>query len=211
MVTNLVKMKWKAWALTFGAAVAMPSGPVAAAGAVDEVYVKSLAAPGKTVLVIEYYDGNRKVVARQGFASVSGFKAVSPTDIRVDERTTLHLYGVEPCAGEMVNAKENFAGRCADFARGQLEILLKNPKVLFCRAFVSEQHAPVEDATCFGYYNFPGALDTVENLEEQLVSLGALRLTKKPDGSLMRPDLADAEKIGRGGFGMWADPRVQDQ
>ncbi|MBB3917206.1 hypothetical protein EFB14_24040 [Rhizobium fabae] len=193
------------------AATAMSSSPTLAAGVVDEPYVKSLAAAGKTVLVIEYYDGNRKVVGRQGFASATGFKAASPTDIRVDDKVRLHLYGVEPCAGEMVNRKENFAGRCDDFAQTQLEILLRNPKVLFCRAFVSEEHAPTQDATCFGYYNFPGTLDTVENLEEQLVSLGALRLAKKPDGLPMRPDLAEAEKIGRSGFGMWADPRVQGQ
>ena len=187
-------------------------GPVAAAASgVNEAYVRSLAAPGRTVLVIEYYDGERKVVARKGFASAAGYKAVSPTNIRVDAKLQLHLYGIEPCAGEMVNRKENFAGRCGDFAQGQLTIMLKSPRVLFCRAFISEQSAPVQDATCFGYYSYPGSLDTVENLEEQLVSLGALKLSKKSDGSLMRPDLAGAEKIGRGGFGMWADPRVQQQ
>lgn len=210
-MTNLVKLRECACSLALIAAATMSSSPALAAGVVDDAYVKSLAAPGKTVLVIEYYDGNRKVVGRQGFASVSGFKAASPTDIRVDDRIRLHLYGVEPCAGEMVNRQENFAGRCEGFAQTRLEILLKRPKVLFCRAFVSEEHASTQDATCFGYYNFPGTLDTVENLEEQLVSLGALRLAKKPDGSPMRPDLAEAEKIGRGGFGMWADPRVQRQ
>lgn len=210
-MTNSVNLREWACSLALVVLATTSSSPALAAGVVDEAYVKSLAAPGKTVLVIEYYDGNRKVVGRQGFASVDGFTAASPTDIRVDGRVRLHLYGVEPCADEMVNRKENFAGRCEDFARTQLEILLKNPKVLFCRAFVSEEHAPIQDATCFGYYNFPGTLDTVENLEEQLVSLGALRLAKKPDGSPMRPDLADAEKIGRGGFGMWADPRVQGQ
>lgn len=189
----------------------MAAAPARAAGTVDEAYVRSLAAPGKTVLVIEYYDGNKNVAARKGFASAKGFAAVSPTDIKVDDKLQLHLYGLEPCVGEMVNRKENFAGRCADFAKAQLAILLKSPKVLFCRAFISAENTAVQDTTCFGYYSFPGSLDTVDNLEEQLVSLGALRLAKKADGSLMRPDLAEAEKIGRGGFGMWADPRVQAQ
>lgn len=182
-----------------------------AAGGVDRSYVKSLAAPGKTVLVIEYYDGNRAVVARSGFASASGYKAVSPTDIKVDDKVTLHLFGLEPCQGEMVNRQENFAGTCADYAEQQLQTMLRSPRVVFCRAFLSEQNAPVQDATCFGYYNYPGSLDTIDNLEEQLASLGALRLSKKPDGSLLRPDLASAEKIGRGGFGMWADPRIKAQ
>lgn len=194
-----------------GTIVLLTAGQVWAAGGVDRAYVKSLAAPGKTVLVIEYYDGGGKVVDRKGFASAVGFKAGSPTDVQVSREITLHLYGLEPCRGEMVNQRENFAGRCADFATQQLQILLKSPKVLFCRAFLTEKNAPRQDATCFGYYNFPGSLDTVDNLEEQLVSLGALRLSRKPDGSLMRPDLTDAEKIGQGGFGMWADPRIKDQ
>ncbi|WP_104827922.1 hypothetical protein [Rhizobium sp. NXC24] len=184
---------------------------IAAAGAVDEAYVKSFAAPGKTVLIVEYYNGDRKVVGRRGFASATGFKVASPTDIAVADKVRLHLFGLEPCVGEMVNRKENFAGRCEDFAREQLAILLKSPKVLFCRAFVSEENAPLQDATCFGYYNYPGTLDTVDNIEEQLLSLGAVKLSKKPDGTLMRPDLAGAEKIGRSGFGMWADPRVQNR
>ena len=68
--------------------------------------------------------------------------------------------------------------------------------------------APAPPVVFHEPYNFAGSLDSVDNFEEQLLSLGALRLAKKPDGTLMRPDLADAEKIGRQGFGMWADPRV---
>ncbi|MGV1760530.1 hypothetical protein ACQZ6F_27420 [Rhizobium sp. A22-96] len=182
-----------------------------AAGNVNDAYVKSLAAPGKTVLVIEYYDGNKQVAGRKGYTSTTGFKAASATDIAVDASRRLHLYGLEPCSGEMVNRREGFAGKCEDFARAQLAILLKSPKVLFCRAFVSEENAADQDVTCFGYYNYPGTLDTVDNLEEQLLSIGAVKLAKKPDGSLMRPDLAHAETIGRGGYGMWADPREQAQ
>ncbi|WP_341487113.1 hypothetical protein [Pararhizobium sp. A13] len=182
-----------------------------AGGAVDRAYVKSLAAPGKVVLVVEYYDPAGKIVDRMGFASPSGFRAKSPVDIAVDAEVGLHLYGLEPCRGEMVNQKEGFAGGCGDYAREQLDIMLKAAKVIFCRAFLTERNAPLQDATCFGYYNYPGTLDTVDNFEEQLVSLGALRLSRKQDGTLMRPDLEDAERIGRGGFGMWADPRVVAQ
>jgi hypothetical protein len=191
--------------------LAAATGPAVAGGGVDREYIKSLAAPGKAVLVLEYYDGNRRVVARNGFASVSGYKAISPTDIRVDDKVTLHLFGLEPCEGDMVNRQENYAGSCVDYAVQQLQIILKSPGVVFCRAFLSEQNAPLQDATCFGYYNYPGSLETVDNFEEQLVSFGALRLSKKSDGTLMRPDLVPAEKIGRGGFGMWADPRVESQ
>jgi hypothetical protein len=182
-----------------------------AGGAVDPAYVKSLATPGKVVLVVEYYDPAGKVVDRKGFASRNGFRAKSPVDIAVDAGVGLHLYGLEPCRGEMVNQREGFAGSCGDFARQELDIMLKAAKVIFCRAFLTERNAPLQDATCFGYYNYPGTLDAVDNLEEELVSLGALRLSKKRDGALMRPDLADAERIGRTGFGMWADPRVAAQ
>jgi len=181
------------------------------AGMVDKDYIRSLAAPGRTVLVIEYYDGQGRVAERKGYASAAGFGATSPTDIRVDETVTLRLFGIEPCDGDLVNRRERFTGSCADFARRGLETMLKSPKVIFCRVFVSEQNAPAQDATCYGYYNYPGSLDAVDMLEEQLVSLGSHRIAKKPDGSSARPDLQKAEKIGRSGFGMWADPRIKNQ
>ncbi|MBD9561108.1 hypothetical protein [Ensifer sp. ENS03] len=186
--------------------------PALSASDIDKNYIKSLAAPGKTVLVIEYYDGSGKVADRKGYATTAGFKAVSPTDFRVDDKTTLRLYGLEPCKGEMVNRSEDFAGSCDDFAQKQLQIMLQNPKVVFCRAFVSEQGAPLQNATCYGYYNFPGTLDSVDMFEEQLLSLGALRISQKPDGTPARSDLTKAEEIGqKGSFGMWADPRVKGQ
>ncbi len=178
---------------------------------VNADYVRSLAAPGKTVLVVEYHDGQGGVAERKGFASTSGFRAVSATDFKVDGKVTVHLYGIEPCHGNLVNRQEDFAGSCDEFARRGLETLLQSPKVIFCRAFVSEIRAPVQDATCYGYYHFAGSLDSVDMFEEQLVSLGTHRIATKPDGSPARTDLAEAEKIGRSGFGMWADPRVKAQ
>ncbi len=182
-----------------------------AAGSVNSDYIRSLAAPGKTVLVIEYYGSDKTVASRKGFVSSEGFKPISPTDFRVDEKVSLHLYGLEPCRGEMVNQRDGFAGSCDDYAKEQLSVKLRAAKVIFCRAFLTEEKAATQDATCFGYYAYPGTLDTVDNLEEQLVSIGALRLARRSDGSPLRADLVDDEKIGRGGFGMWADPRVQEQ
>ncbi|TPN37908.1 hypothetical protein FKO01_06580 [Mesorhizobium sp. B2-3-3] len=194
--------------LVAGLALALPAS---GAPPIDQAYVRSLAAPGKTVLVMEYYDGQGAIVDRKGFASARGFDAVSPTDFQVDEKLTVHLYGIEPCDGDLVNQRENFSGTCADYARRGLQTMLQSPKVIFCRAFLSETNAQAQDATCYGYYNYPGSLDTIDMLEEQLVSIGTHRIAKKPDGTLARKDLAEAEKIGRGGFGMWADPRIKDQ
>lgn len=185
--------------------------PAYAAEPVDEAYIRSLAAPGKTVLVMEYYDGQGKISERKGYASASGFRAISATDFRVDADLTVHLYGIEPCQGEMVNRKEGFTGSCDDYARRGLETLLQSPKVIYCRAFVSETGAKAQDATCYGYYNYPGSLDTVDMFEEQLVSLGSHRLARRPDGTPARTDLKEAEEIGRRGFGMWADPRIAGQ
>lgn len=185
--------------------------PAHAAGPVDEAYVRSLAAPGKTVLVMEYYDGQGNVAERKGFASASGFRTVSPTEFRVDADLTVHLYGIEPCEGDMVNRDEGFAGSCEDYARQGLEMLLQSPRVIYCRAFVSETGAPVQDATCYGYYHFPGSLDTIDMFEEQLVSLGSHRVAKRPDGTPARTDLGEAEAIGRRGYGMWVDPRIAGQ
>ncbi|OQM73457.1 hypothetical protein [Manganibacter manganicus] len=185
--------------------------PAYAAGPVDDAYIRSLAAPGKTVLVMEYYDGQGKVSERKGYASASGFKAVSATDVRVDANLTVHLYGIETCQGDMVNRKEDYAGSCDDYARQGLATLLQSPRVIYCRAFVSEIGAQTQDATCYGYYNYPGSLDSVDMFEEQLVSLGSHRIAKRPDGTPARTDLKEAEDIGRRGYGMWADPRIAGQ
>lgn len=192
--------------------VAISAGlPAYAAGPVDDAYVRSLAAPGKTVLVMEYYDGQGEVSQRKGYASASGFRAVSTTDFRVNANLTVHLYGIEPCQGDMVNLKEAFTGSCDDYARQGLATLLQSPRVIYCRAFVSEAGAQAQDATCYGYYNYPGSLDSVDMFEEQLVSLGSHRVAKRPDGTPARTDLKEAEDIGRVGYGMWADPRIAGQ
>jgi hypothetical protein len=196
----------------FGWMVAMSAClPAYAAEPVDKTYVRSLAAPGKTVLVMEYYDGQGTVSERKGFTSASGFRATSATDFRVDANLVVHLYGIEPCDGDMVNRKEDFAGSCEDYARRGLETLLKNPRVIYCRAFVSETGAATQDATCYGYYHFPGSLDSVDMFEEALVSLGSHRIAKGADGTPARTDLKEDEAIGRLGYGMWADPRIAGQ
>jgi hypothetical protein len=182
-----------------------------AAPEIDKAYIRSLASPGSTVLVIEYFDGGGQVAKRKGYASKTGFKAVSATDFKVDDKTSVHLFGLEPCDGDMVNRKEGYAGSCQDYAQEQLSIMLQSPKVVYCRAFLSEENRPVQDATCYGYYNFPGSLDTIDMLEEQLVSMGALRLAKDQGGKPKRSDLKDAEEIGIRGWGMWVDPRIKAQ
>lgn len=175
---------------------------------VDEDFVRSLASPGKRVLVMEYRDGKGGVNKRRGFASPSGFKSLSATDFRVDGQSAIHLYGIEPCEGDLINEREDYSGTCEAYAREGLDTLLKSARVIFCRAFLSEENAPVQDATCYGYFSYPDVLDAIWMFEEQLVSVGAHRIARKPDGTPLRADLEEAEAIGRNGYGMWADPRI---
>jgi hypothetical protein len=179
---------------------------------IDKGYVKSLAAPDKKVLVVEYLDGADKVVDRKGYASESGWNAKSATEFEATKGVVLKLFGVAPCSGELVVKSENFAGTCDDHAKANLQTMLSSAHVIFCRSFVTEQAAASQDTTCYGYYAVPGAMDSVDMIEEQLVSLGALRPTKKADGTGARPDLADAEEIAmKGSYGMWSDPRTRSQ
>lgn len=183
-----------------------------AADPVDKTYVKSLAAPSKKVLVIEYYDGKGVVIERKGYSRMDSWKAVSPTEFDATDGVRLKLFGIRPCDGELVVKSENFAGTCNAYAQGALDTMLSSAHVLFCRSFVSETKAASQDTTCYGYYSVPGAMDAVDMLEEQLVSLGAARVAKRADGTSARPDLEDAETVGKkGSYGMWADARVSDQ
>jgi hypothetical protein len=183
-----------------------------AAEPIDKAYVKSLAAPNKKVLVVEYLDGADKVVDRKGYASETGWNAKSATEFEATESIVLKLFGVAPCTGELVVKTENFAGTCEEYAKANLQTMLSSAHVIFCRSFITEQAAASQDTTCYGYYAVPGAMDSVDMIEEQLVSLGVLRPTQKADGTSARPDLADAEEIGsEGSYGMWSDPRTRAQ
>lgn len=191
-------------ALAISAALAAPP--------IDESYIRSLASPGKKVLVIEYYDGQGGVAERRGFASPEPFGVVSATELRANAGTVIHLYGVEPCEGEMVNRVEEFAGTCEDFAVQQLEIMMRAASVVFCRAFMSEAGTPRQNATCYTWSYFPPSLDAIDMIEEQLVSLGALRVATGADGRPLRTDLGEAEDISRAtGLGMQSDPRTRDR
>lgn len=205
-----VKQERRIFALVLAAATTV-TGTAQAIEPIDESYVSSLAAPGKIVLVMEYSDAAGEVVNRKGYASAEDFSAISGTSFRIDGNTTINLYGVEPCDGEMVNMNEGFSGSCADWALQGITEQLGSAKVAYCRSFVSEQNATNQDASCYIYVYYPGALNGVFNLEEQLVSTGFLRISKDAAGKPLRPDLADSESIGRKGYGMWADSRIKAQ
>lgn len=179
-----------------------------AADPVDKEYVRALAVPGHFVFVMEYWQGNEKVVARHGLKTEAPFTAVSATEFAINEDLHIALYGVEPCAGRFVSPGDRFDGSCDDYGRMQLQIFLRHPKVVYCRAFIEERLKAKQEAACYAHHHFPGALNSVDLLEDQLVSVGALRLSHRADGSALRPDLEEAEKIAKHNrFGLWSRPQ----
>lgn len=71
----------------FAFCAAVIAAPCCAAETIDPAYVKSMAASGKTVLIVEYYDPDGKVVDRKGFASAQGFVVKTPVEIGIDTKT----------------------------------------------------------------------------------------------------------------------------
>jgi endonuclease YncB( thermonuclease family) len=189
---------------TILAVVLAPPSNAFSAEPIDPDYVRSLSIPGHTVFVMEYWQDDAQVVARDGLKSKTPFVAISPTVFEVERQRQIQLYGVEPCDGTVVDRREGFNGTCQDYARSQLDISLRHPRVVFCRAFIGERGKPVQQGTCFAHYFFAGSLNSVDMLESQLVSIGALRLSRTEAGKPVRPDLEDAERIARKNhFGLW--------
>ena len=182
---------------------------VYAQGSPTDSYVRSLGQDGQLIAVIEVVNASGEVVDRVGYARPASqpWQSLSSTRFRVADDLVLQLYGVEPCVGQLVVRDEEYAGDCEDYAQRNLQIMLNNPRALVCRTAAAGRNMAVQLATCDGHYVVAGAMDSVDNLEEQLVSLGALRLAVGNDNQPLRSDLVDAQQIGSGGFGMWADPR----
>ncbi|MCM2294703.1 hypothetical protein NAC44_20455 [Allorhizobium sp. BGMRC 0089] len=194
--------------LTMGLLMAAMSNGHAAN--INKNYIKSLVSPGKFVIVIEYYNNNNNASKRVGYTSNSPFNADGPGKIAINKSADINLYGLHPCKGDLVNIKEGYSGSCDDYAVDQLKTILKSAPVIYCLAFVSEENSKTKDATCYAYTYFPGSMDSVDMIEEQLVSIGAMELDRNKDGRPIRPDLAKAENIGRKGkYGLWQDPRFQ--
>ncbi|TNM66703.1 hypothetical protein FHP24_03215 [Aliirhizobium smilacinae] len=179
-------------------------GSASSAEPLDKNYVRSLAVPEHVVFVMEYRQADQSVADREGLRSKAAFSSVSSTEFAVDQKRHIQLYGVEPCSGAITVRREGYVGSCENYARAQLEILLKHPGVVFCRAFIDQRGKSRQQATCFAYHNFPGRLNSIDMLEEQLVSIGALRLSRSKVGKPLRPDLEEAEQIAKkNAFGLW--------
>lgn len=178
-----------------------------ASGSVDKDYVRSLAVDGKLIAIIEYTDASGGVIERKGYASDKAWLATSPTSFKLSNNVEMQLYGLTPCEGELVVRDEDFAGTCKAYAQENLQIILNAPKVVYCRAFETEKDKPEQTASCYTYFFVKDAVNSVSMIEEDLVSIGAIDIIRNKDGSLQRPDLADALNIGERGYGMWTDPR----
>lgn len=173
---------------------------------IDVNYIRSLANNDKTILVVEYRDGNNNIIKRQGYANSAGFEAVSSNEISINDNVRIKLFGVTPCTGNITVKSDDFSGSCAEYAQKQLAIQLKNPRVIYCISSIVDEHASVQNGMCWGYWFFPNSLNSVSSIEGELLSVGAVKLAKKQDGSAIRPDLIEDEEIGKkGAFGVWSE------
>jgi len=171
---------------------------------VDKSYIKSLASPDKTVLVVDYRDGNGKTVDRQGFANSRGFSVSAPTKFSIDENNQINLAAIKPCSGSITVPADDYQGSCAGYAQAQLAVQLKNPRVIYCIANFAEKNASEKNATCWGYWFFPGTLDSVSSIEDELLSVGAVELNEK----INRADFVDAMAIAKKQHvGIWAESK----
>lgn len=169
---------------------------------VDKSYVKSLASPDKTVLVIDFRDANGKTVERQGFANSRGFSVTGSTTFAVDANNHINLASIKPCSGSISIPADDYHGSCSGYAQQQLAVQLKNPRVIYCVANFSEKNASEKNAACWGYWFFAGTLDSVSSIEAELLSVGAVELNDKSN----RADLVDAEEIAKKQHvGIWAE------
>jgi hypothetical protein len=198
-------------ALISAAFVALAPALGSAAEPIDKAYIRSLGAPGATIVVMEYRSHQAAQVERQGYRLKTPARASSATSFAVSESLEVSLWGVRPCEGTVSSAWEGFEGSCAEFAQLQLGRLLRNSRVIYCRAFASEKEKPTQNATCFTHHVVEGAMDAVDMIEEQLVSIGALRVERDSDGAALRPDLIAGEKLGKAGaFGLWSRDEATD-
>lgn len=160
---------------------------------VDAAYIKSLASPDKIVLVIDYRDATGKTIERQGFANSRGFSVTGATTFAIDENNHINLAAIKPCNGSITVPADDYRGSCAGYAQEQLAVQLKNPRVIYCVANFAEKNTSEKNATCWGYWFFPGTLDSVSSIENELLSVGAVELNEKSN----RADFVDAMAIAK--------------
>jgi len=161
-------------------------------------YMRQLARAGQYVLVVEYFDPKlNAAVERLGLRSKRPFDPQGPVDIKASDSMALILGGIAPCASGEPISYEDFSGPCRDLTRYGLEQITRNARVLLCRAYLDQRGRAAQEAACFAYTIFPGALESVDPVEATLVAQGMAFVARGADGKPERPDLVSSEELAR--------------
>ena len=172
-------------------------------------YMRELARPDRTLLVMEYIDARLNAATeRVGMMVRERFRPVDGTTIRVSDELAVRLGGVVPCASNVPVQHEDYQGTCAGLAAEGLDIELRHASVLLCRAYADQRGQSVQEATCYTYTRIGDALESVDMVEESLVGGGWAFAARGADGVPQRGDLAAAERMAAtNGFVLWSmDP-----
>lgn len=181
---------------TLGITAAMAASPALALDAPSLDYMRSLVRPDRTVLVMEYIDPRLNAATeRVGLASHERFRPANGTTIRISDDMAVRLGGVVSCPSDVPVQHEDYQGTCAGLAAEGLAIALRHASALLCRAFADEKGKRVQEATCYTYTKIGDALESVDMVEESLVSGGWAFAARGSDGVPERADLAEAERM----------------
>ncbi|WP_370169266.1 hypothetical protein [Sinorhizobium fredii] len=159
----------------------------------DEEYLTRFKRDVPFLGVIEYVDKSyQKVIGQRTFRSQKPFTAGAGPTIEL-QGITLNLYGLSACPTSKNISVYIYNGPCSGAAPQYLNTELSLSPVLLCRVFESAANKRVQDATCFTLYK---VLETeiVHNLEDALLKVGAVTLTRDKEGKPLRPDLIAAEE-----------------
>ncbi|MGL4528744.1 MAG: hypothetical protein ACRCXM_17655 [Beijerinckiaceae bacterium] len=192
LLTGLMTGAWASMALT-----APLSDPTTAD-------LEKLRPAAGNVLIVEYYDAERRKIAAQTYPSPERGKPSGGVRFQLPRGPTIDLWGLSPCPHERPLVDGEFSGSCRKFAEFGMAAILRSGPVVLCRAFADQQDKPSKSASCFILTSY-ATLHGVTKIEEFLVSGGYALLARDANGKALRPDLEDDERIAKGfGRGLWA-------
>ncbi|GGB09332.1 hypothetical protein GCM10011491_41640 [Brucella endophytica] len=162
----------------------------------DDAYFERFKRDAPFVAVIEYVDaGYTRVTGQRTFRSQKPFKAGAGATIQL-QGMNLNLYGLSACPSKRDISVYVYSGPCDQAAPQYINTELSLSPMLLCRVFESQADKPLQDATCFTLYR---VLDTeiIHNLEDAVLRVGAVMLTRDKEGRPLRPDLETSEQFAR--------------
>ena len=159
-------------------------------------YLNRFAVESPFTGIIEYVsDDYSRVEGQRIFSSAQPFASGGGATIKFGG-ITVNLYGVSACPSDAPIQVFIYQGPCNGALPQYIDTELSLSPIVICRAFKKYAELAVQDATCWSLYTV-GDAAIVHNVEEALLKVGAGIATRRDDGSLLRPDLADAEMFAR--------------